>query len=250
MVSPVHGDYRRCQAEIPLIILCRFPGPALTLFHASAHCQVASCCSTDDCLAIERTRIERKRPRCVPSASRPLCSGLALPIRPDIGAAFAAGRAGEPTLDIRQPNVIVPAVSVEARRPVRAMIVTAMEQDPSTRAERISAKVISLMGHKRQLLCRFSDAGMTRLSTRCGDRRPKSANARSRGSMAPGSAASAMGIVCWWRSRWWTRREQNASTTSAFWHERCTSGFLMFLARVISNGCAWQKQHIPQPLRD
>jgi hypothetical protein len=24
------------------------------------------------------------------------------------------------------------------------------------------------------------------------------------GSMAPGSAASAMGIVCWWRSRWWT----------------------------------------------
>ena len=29
MVSPVHGDYRRCQAEIPLIILCRFPGPAL-----------------------------------------------------------------------------------------------------------------------------------------------------------------------------------------------------------------------------
>ena len=100
------------------------------------------------------------------------------------------------------------------------------------------------------LLCRFSDAGMTRLSTRCGGRRPKSANARSRGSMAPGSAASAMGIVCWWRSRWWTRREQNASTTSAFWHERCTSGFLMFLARVISNGCAWQKQHIPQPLRD
>jgi hypothetical protein len=30
MVSPVHGDYRRCQAEIPLIVLCRFPGPALT----------------------------------------------------------------------------------------------------------------------------------------------------------------------------------------------------------------------------
>src|SRR5580704_14134204 len=51
-------------------------------------------------------------------------------------------------------------------------------------------------------------------------------------------------------SRWWTRREQNACTTFAFWHERCTRGFLMFLARVISNGCAWQKQHIPQPLRD
>jgi len=30
MVSPVHGDYRRCQAEIPLIVLFRFPGPALT----------------------------------------------------------------------------------------------------------------------------------------------------------------------------------------------------------------------------
>src|SRR5450432_1799919 len=31
MVSPVHGDYRRCQAEIPLIVLFRFPGPALIL---------------------------------------------------------------------------------------------------------------------------------------------------------------------------------------------------------------------------
>jgi hypothetical protein len=29
MVSPVHGDYRRCQAETPLIVLSRFPGPAL-----------------------------------------------------------------------------------------------------------------------------------------------------------------------------------------------------------------------------
>jgi hypothetical protein len=29
MVSPVHGDYRRCQAEIPLIVLFRFPEPAL-----------------------------------------------------------------------------------------------------------------------------------------------------------------------------------------------------------------------------
>jgi hypothetical protein len=28
MVSPVRGNYRRCQAEIPLIALCRFPGPA------------------------------------------------------------------------------------------------------------------------------------------------------------------------------------------------------------------------------
>jgi hypothetical protein len=31
MVSPVHSDYRRCQAEIPLIVLCRFPEPALNL---------------------------------------------------------------------------------------------------------------------------------------------------------------------------------------------------------------------------
>jgi hypothetical protein len=29
MVSPVRGDYRRCQAEIPLIVLFGFPGPAL-----------------------------------------------------------------------------------------------------------------------------------------------------------------------------------------------------------------------------
>jgi hypothetical protein len=121
---------------------------------------------------------------------------------------------------------------------------------PLNRMESPKNNPTELACRRRPLLCRFSDAGMRRLSTRCGGRRPKSANARSRGSVAPGSAASAMGIVCWWRSRWWTRREQNASTTSAFWHERCTSGFLMFLARVISNGCAWQKQHIPQPLRD
>src|SRR5712671_1692150 len=35
------------------------------------------------------------------------------------------------------------------------------------------------------LLCRFSDAGMTRLSTRCGSRRPKSAKARNCGKWAP-----------------------------------------------------------------
>jgi transposase len=29
MVSPVHGDYRRCQAEIPLIDLFKFAEPAL-----------------------------------------------------------------------------------------------------------------------------------------------------------------------------------------------------------------------------
>jgi hypothetical protein len=31
MVSPVHGNYRRCQAEIPLIFLSRFPRPALSV---------------------------------------------------------------------------------------------------------------------------------------------------------------------------------------------------------------------------
>jgi hypothetical protein len=31
MVSPVRGDHRRIQAEIPLIVLSRFPGPALRL---------------------------------------------------------------------------------------------------------------------------------------------------------------------------------------------------------------------------
>ncbi|MFN4939701.1 hypothetical protein, partial [Bradyrhizobium sp.] len=28
MVSPVRGDYRRSQADFPLIVLSRFPGPA------------------------------------------------------------------------------------------------------------------------------------------------------------------------------------------------------------------------------
>ncbi|WP_459594996.1 CBS domain-containing protein, partial [Bradyrhizobium diazoefficiens] len=31
MVSPVHGDYRRCQAEIPLIVLSKFVEPALVV---------------------------------------------------------------------------------------------------------------------------------------------------------------------------------------------------------------------------
>ena len=42
------------------------------------------------------------------------------------------------------------------------------------------------------LLCRFSDAGMTRLSTRCGGRRPKSAKARNRGKWGTGGAAGAI----------------------------------------------------------
>ncbi|MBR1275613.1 hypothetical protein [Bradyrhizobium sp. AUGA SZCCT0283] len=44
------------------------------------------------------------------------------------------------------------------------------------------------------LLCRFSDAGMTMLSTRYGGRRPKSAKARNRGKWGTGGAAGAMEI--------------------------------------------------------
>jgi hypothetical protein len=44
------------------------------------------------------------------------------------------------------------------------------------------------------MLCRFSDAGMTRLSTHCGGRRPKSAKARNRGKWGTGGAAGAMEI--------------------------------------------------------
>ena len=43
------------------------------------------------------------------------------------------------------------------------------------------------------LVCRFSDAGMTRLSTRCGGPRPKSAKARNRGKWGTGGAAGAYG---------------------------------------------------------
>jgi hypothetical protein len=48
MVSPVHGDYRRCQAEIPLIVLCRFPGPALKPGYMALHgCDNPACFSTE-----------------------------------------------------------------------------------------------------------------------------------------------------------------------------------------------------------
>ena len=40
------------------------------------------------------------------------------------------------------------------------------------------------------------------LSTPCGDRRPKSAKARSRGKFAPGGATSTMRVACRRRSRW------------------------------------------------
>src|SRR3977135_3213577 len=125
-------------------------------------------------------------------------------------------------------------------------------------------------------MCRFSDAGMTRLSTHCGGRRPKSAKARSRGkygtrrcsecygdrmlvAISMVDAAPARGDV---HARmhvspaecnghlgggidgrhWCERRQaawQNASTTFAFWRECCKRVLLIFSARVISNGCAW-----------
>src|ERR1700682_4837438 len=37
MVSPVHGDYRHCQAEIPLILLSKFPEPAQTFWYPAAY---------------------------------------------------------------------------------------------------------------------------------------------------------------------------------------------------------------------
>ena len=51
-------------------------------------------------------------------------------------------------------------------------------------------------------MCRFLDAGMTNPSTRCGDRRPKSAKARSRGKLGTGWAAGAMRIARRRRPRW------------------------------------------------
>jgi hypothetical protein len=43
-------------------------------------------------------------------------------------------------------------------------------------------------------MCRFLDAGMTNPSTRCGDRRPKSAKARSRGKLGTGGAPALWGF--------------------------------------------------------
>jgi hypothetical protein len=46
MVSPVRGNYRRCQAETPLIVLCRFPGPALFTLVLLANLYLLSFCKT------------------------------------------------------------------------------------------------------------------------------------------------------------------------------------------------------------
>src|SRR6202047_3551701 len=52
-----------------------------------------------------------------------------------------------------------------------------------------------------RLLCRFSDAGMTKLSPGTGGRRPKSAKARNRGRWGTDGAVGAMGILP--RARAW-----------------------------------------------
>jgi hypothetical protein len=61
------------------------------------------------------------------------------------------------------------------------------------------------------LMCRFSDAGMTKLSTRSDGRRPKSAKARNRGGVEADGAAGAMGI--WRRRECWGRSAGNGDWT-------------------------------------
>jgi hypothetical protein len=69
------------------------------------------------------------------------------------------------------------------------------------------------------------------------------------------AGARSVSTGSWWIDGWhrFVRRQpapQNASTTSAFRHECCPRGDLMFPARLISNGCSWQKCHTRQLLRD
>ena len=78
-------------------------------------------------------------------------------------------------------------------RPQRA----AVAARPRRRGDRVTVFFDAL--HMSAGLCRFSDAGMPRPSTRSGGRRPKSAKARNRGVWGTDGAAGAMGI--------WPRRE-------------------------------------------
>jgi hypothetical protein len=66
-------------------------------------------------------------------------------IRPDVSVALAAGRAGETVLDIRQPNVIRPAIAAD-RDGVAAAVVGAMDEQPTHALSRISAKVTTFCG--------------------------------------------------------------------------------------------------------
>jgi hypothetical protein len=53
MVSPVRGDYRRCQAETPLINLFKFAEPALSLWLTEAIWKSFQYCYTDRIKLIE-----------------------------------------------------------------------------------------------------------------------------------------------------------------------------------------------------
>ena len=71
--------------------------------------------------------------------------------------------------------------------------IAAMAQSRPDR-ELVALEMFGSLPEQGLFLCRFSDAGMTRLSTHCGGRRPKSAKARNRGKWGTGGAAGAMEI--------------------------------------------------------
>ena len=94
----------------------------------------------------------------------------------------------------------------------------------------------------------FWTPAITRRSAGSARRRPKSADARSRGKYGTRQCSECYGDRMLVAISMVDAARAECFTTFAFWHERCTRVFLMFLARVISNGCGCQKQHIPQPI--
>src|SRR3984893_19353308 len=85
------------------------------------------------------------------------------------------------------------SISVSWRAPVLTLVTSTSSRlirNPWELIHRLTAS--NLLQCMSLLMCRFSDAGMTRLSTRCGGRRPKSAKARNRGKWGTGGAAGAM----------------------------------------------------------
>jgi hypothetical protein len=71
-------------------------------------------------------------PRILFPSKSPGASARLVPIRitPDIGTTLATRRANEPVLDIRQPNVIRPAITVH-RDIVAATVVLTKDQEPA-----------------------------------------------------------------------------------------------------------------------
>src|ERR1700686_3781538 len=73
--------------------------------------------------------------------------------------------------------------------------------EPHLKAEHMAAPTNAAYVRKflptrsRPHMCRFSDAGMTKLSPGTGGRRPKSAKARNRGRWGTDGAVGAMGIL-------------------------------------------------------